>query len=249
TGRGTHDQLGAHDDLPRRLKSVLDYVNQRFDRFYAELGYRLADSRQRAACHHGNRQVVKANKGDIFRDAQARIACGAHRADRHQVGGGKHGVGLRREKALHGSVAAHLGEVRLGHERAVDVNAVTGEGVQVAVIAIAPDCGVERPGDQADATPPQFEQVADSRLGGAHVVHVNVAHALGVEGSPDDHEWHAGLDQPVDELVANLPGLYKDAVQRSLPRYPGENLLLILFGRDEEQAQCVVMLVARLGDT
>src|SRR5690606_20956826 len=89
----------------------------------------------------------------------------------------------------------------------------------------------------------------DSRLGGAHVVHVNVAHALGVEGSPDDHEWHAGLDQPVDELVANLPGLYKDAVQRSLPRYPGENLLLILFGRDEEQAQCVVMLVARLGDT
>jgi len=69
------------------MNTVLDQVNQDFNRFETELNNWLVDGSERTIRQGGDGEVVEANKRNIIRDTQAGIPNSPHSADGHQVRG------------------------------------------------------------------------------------------------------------------------------------------------------------------
>ena len=98
-------------------------------------------------------------------------------------------------------------------------------------------------------SPTQSDEVADGGVGGSNIVDIDVADVVGAEGATGNHQGQVGIDHATDDpLLAVVTGLDHHAIQQTLVRQAGKDLLFVALIGGEKQRQGVIVLVAGLGN-
>ena len=213
--RLAHGQPGGDlDDLDLSL-AALDIVQQQLQRPAAPLNRQTVDAGQGWGLDYGLRLVVKADDGDVLRDAQPGILEFDHRADGTLVAAGQHGREWKpgAQELPHGQPAAVHDVVTVGDEVRIGFQAVLPHSrlvglkplfaISVGVLGVA--------GDEGDTAMAVLDQVRHCLADAARVVNGD---GRAAQGRADEDDGVAGVAQVED--VAD-PGFGDEGIDHDQP--------------------------------